>query len=585
MKATKQEGLGERIHQSSSLPQLKPQSSNSLAALQKLKADLAAKRNSFNAKSSSGEKLEEKQPAESPADKEGVTSSPEQTEAKSEEEKENPESPQADPTAVPPPEAAPADPPPPPAAAAAAASPAPTETNVDEEFEKMMDDLKFTEAQRKQMASLPASHKQTILTQWKKKKAALQERLNSISVATAPPTHRTSSHNGPGPESSKLLLAKLDERRQGKMEALRKLNEQLALKRQIQEKGIQREDLSPGDLQKLIKDLQTQRKTRREMREQKVMARVEKMKREGKISSLADMQEAIRQANENLKLRAEERKEKRCTKITILKELESTGIKIPQDNPPPQKSRMARESIARVEPKETKIDSQLENFLTSMVKLEEEWKKQEQMRIQRQVEFEILQKDHEQALERIKKSDEILSESKTRLTSIASTFAMASNKHPEDQALQTLQKELADLLQHLGMESALVSDHRTAEQIEEERKAAIQKRTEELEKEAEESEALGGFLAQLRGAKLKKVGPEEVAKRKEAPPPPALDDSFGSFSSLQDTLRGALEMRKLAIMDSDSDEDSDDDDLWEDEDYDGDEFNSIAHLMSSSIPN
>jgi len=44
-------------------------------------------------------------------------------------------------------------------------------------------------------------------------------------------------------------------------------------------------------------------------------------------------------------------------------------------------------------------------------------------------------------------------------------------------------------------------------------------------------------------------------------------------------------MRKLAIMDSDSDEDSDDDDLWEDEDYDGDEFNSIAHLMSSSIPN
>jgi len=30
---------------------------------------------------------------------------------------------------------------------------------------------------------------------------------------------------------------------------------------------------------------------------------VEKMKREGKISSLADMQEAIRQANENLKLR------------------------------------------------------------------------------------------------------------------------------------------------------------------------------------------------------------------------------------------------------------------------------------------
>jgi len=38
-------------------------------------------------------------------------------------------------------------------------------------------------------------------------------------------------------------------------------------------KQCQREDLSPGDLQKLIKDLQTQRKTRREMREQKVMAR------------------------------------------------------------------------------------------------------------------------------------------------------------------------------------------------------------------------------------------------------------------------------------------------------------------------
>jgi len=119
---------------------------------------------------------------------------------------------------------------------------------------------------------------------------------------------------------------------------------------------------------------------------------------------------------------------------------------------------MARESIARVEPKETKIDSQLENFLTSMVKLEEEWKKQgkpflpfllfralfflmrtaytEQMRIQRQVEFEILQKDHEQALERIKKSDEILSESKTRLTSIASTFAMV--RFPKSLPLQQL---------------------------------------------------------------------------------------------------------------------------------------------------
>jgi len=70
-------------------------------------------------------------------------------------------------------------------------------------------DVILIEAQRKQMASLPASHKQTILTQWKKKKAALQERLNSISVATAPPTHRTSSHNGPGPESSTAHLCSL----------------------------------------------------------------------------------------------------------------------------------------------------------------------------------------------------------------------------------------------------------------------------------------------------------------------------------------------------------------------------------------
>lgn len=37
------------------------------------------------------------------------------------------------------------------------------------------------------------------------------------------------------------------------------------------------------------------------------------------------------------------------------------------------------------------------------------------------------------------------------------------------------------------MEAVRVVDTRTAEQIEQEKKAAIQKRTEELEKEAEES--------------------------------------------------------------------------------------------------
>jgi hypothetical protein len=118
-------------------------------------------------------------------------------------------------------------------------------------------------------------------------------------------------------------------------------------------------------------------------------------------------------------------------------------------------------------------------------------------------------------------------------------FLQAAGRHTEDLPLQGCQKELSDLLEHLGMEAISVVDHRTAAQIEEEKKAAILKRTEELEKEAEESGtaifpnsfiliislmivffslsqsvegSLGGLLAQLKGAKLKKVDKEEVEK-------------------------------------------------------------------------
>lgn len=63
----------------------------------------------------------------------------------------------------------------------------------------------------------------------------------------------------------------------------------------------------------------------------------------------------------------------------------------------------------------------------------------------------------------------------------------AAGRYSDDASLQCCQKELSDLLEHLGMEAFSVADTRTQEQIEEEKKAAIQKRTEELEKEAEES--------------------------------------------------------------------------------------------------
>jgi hypothetical protein len=55
------------------------------------------------------------------------------------------------------------------------------------------------------------------------------------------------------------------------------------------------------------------------------------------------------------------------------------------------------------------------------------------------------------------------------------------------------------------------------------------------------------------------------------------------FTSLQDTLRGALEMRKLAIMDSDSDSEDDDDDFWDDDDDDDDDFDDLDELMSTSV--
>lgn len=66
-------------------------------------------------------------------------------------------------------------------------------------------------------------------------------------------------------------------------------------------------------------------------------------------------------------------------------------------------------------------------------------------------------------------------------------FVQAAGRHSEDTPLQGCQNELSQLLEQLGMEAISVVDQRTAEQIEEEKKAAIQKRTEELEKEAEES--------------------------------------------------------------------------------------------------
>jgi hypothetical protein len=69
------------------------------------------------------------------------------------------------------------------------------------------------------------------------------------------------------------MLANLEARKQEKMDALKKLKEELALKRQLAQRGIQREELSPEALQALMQDLEEQRRVRRETREQKMMAK------------------------------------------------------------------------------------------------------------------------------------------------------------------------------------------------------------------------------------------------------------------------------------------------------------------------
>jgi hypothetical protein len=69
------------------------------------------------------------------------------------------------------------------------------------------------------------------------------------------------------------MLANLEARKQEKMDALKKLKEELAIKRQLAQRGIQREELSPEALQALMKDLEEQRRARREAREQKMMAK------------------------------------------------------------------------------------------------------------------------------------------------------------------------------------------------------------------------------------------------------------------------------------------------------------------------
>jgi Na+/glutamate symporter len=70
-----------------------------------------------------------------------------------------------------------------------------------------------------------------------------------------------------------VMLANLEARKQEKMDALKKLKEELAIKRQLAQRGIQREELSPEALQALMKDLEEQRRARREAREQKMMAK------------------------------------------------------------------------------------------------------------------------------------------------------------------------------------------------------------------------------------------------------------------------------------------------------------------------
>lgn len=176
----------------------------------------------------------------------------------------------------------------------------------------------YKDVQRNQMASLPDSHKQTILLQWKKKKAAMQQRRSSVSsppyaagltmlylrqaysitcrgspaqsrihapsplansrviptvVATPPAEEKGKPTLTVTPSADSSVLATLEARKQEKMEALRKLKEELALKRQLAQKGIQKEELSPEQLQSLMNDLQEQRRLRREAREQKMMAK------------------------------------------------------------------------------------------------------------------------------------------------------------------------------------------------------------------------------------------------------------------------------------------------------------------------
>lgn len=406
-------------------------------------------------------------------------------------------------------------------------------------------------------------------------------------LATSSSTITASTISLTSPATSTESDSEVEARKAKKLEELNKLKEELAKKRVLVQKQAVEKEVSDKALQDLLANLEMKKQLRREKREQrreqKALAGESKS-----ITSLADLQNAIKTADERKRdraLRLQERKARRQSKREIIKDLGASGIRLQQDLTPEEKAikresrRLKRESHRlTLTSKEIHIDNQLTNFLQSILKLEEMIKQQETLRIQRQVELEMAQKENEELKDRVKKAEELLDGTKTKLATMSGALAKAAMRHNDDQELSSCQRELNEIHQHLGMEIVTL-DAQTIQQLEEQKRAEALKRTEELQNEAaqaaEEGQGVGGLLAALRGAKLKKVEPE--SKPNAPPPPPA--EGTGLLDSLQDTLRGALEMRKLSLMDSDS-EDSDSDDYWSDED---DVDLDDADLMNLSV--
>ncbi|KAL6051494.1 hypothetical protein QOT17_019159 [Balamuthia mandrillaris] len=346
-----------------------------------------------------------------------------------------------------------------------------------EAFEEMMADLSIPEVQRAGMRMLPDSHKQTLILQWRKKKLLNQETLKapptpptivSTSVLQhapiAPPTFQqpanslanneeaTEQKEGDDEEEMKKLR---DQKRQEKLDALRKLKEELAKKRELVNQQTAQKQKSDQVLNSLLGDLKAASpKTSRSNR--KIAPATSKKTPEQMIQELERRRASRR-------LRRQERQQAHKTEnINSVSDLQfaikrSDASRRPKSRmqsgiPPPtaedvrirRESRRLRRESRRLDiaSKEIHIDSQLTGFIKSLVKLEAEFRKQEELRLQKDAELAEMRKDKAKMERKVQRLEDSLQSAKKKMDVLGTKLEEVMGRNLGDKELGQCRKDL-----------------------------------------------------------------------------------------------------------------------------------------------